>query len=138
MRRRRSCNDCKRRFTTYERLASPSIKVLKRSSRSEHFDSGKIERALRRVCRDRPTVSDADVVRLARSVEAQLIDDRAKSIRSSEVVVRVLDLLRELDRIAYERLAANYIDESGNLRTDSRGASKGDSDQLGLFTDGED
>lgn len=133
VRRRRSCSNCKRRFTTYERVAAPSIKVIKRSGKSEPFDSAKIEAILQRVCRDRPKISSADTGRLARSVEAQLVDEHTKSIRSSELARRVLALVRDLDRLAYDRLAANYLDESGHLRTEGRSSDSDRAGQLGLF-----
>jgi len=77
VRRRRSCNECKRRFTTYERLAAPSIRVTKRSGRTEPFDADKILQVLRRISRDRPAVQDADVVRLA-ELEGLGIDPMAR------------------------------------------------------------
>lgn len=133
VRRRRSCTECKRRFTTYEKLAAPGIKVVKRSGKSEPFDADKIRAALARVCRDRPHLGDADVLRLARAVEAQLLDERVKSIKSGEIAARVLTLLNDVDKLAYERLAANYVDESGHLRTDPRSSRDVDPGQLGLF-----
>lgn len=138
VRRRRSCNECKRRFTTYERLSAPSIKVVKRSGKSEPFDTAKLLGVLARVCRDRPGIGDPDVLRVARAVEAQLVDERVKSIKSGELVTRVLDLLRDLDKLAYDRLAANYVDESGQLRTDARPERGSDPGQLGLFGGGDD
>ncbi len=138
VRRRRICNECKRRFTTYERLGAPAIKVSKRSGKSEPFESAKIIRALTRVCRDRPRIGKEDILRIARAIEAQLVDERARSIRSSEIVSRLLGRLADLDRIAYNRLAANYIDEDGQLRTDPRQVPDGDAGQLGLFAGEED
>jgi transcriptional repressor NrdR len=133
VRRRRSCGDCKRRFTTYEKIAAPIVKVIKRNGKSEPFDPQKIVRTMMRVGRDRPMLRSEDALRLARTIEAQLVDDRAKSIRSSEIASRLLTLLSELHRLSYERLAANYVDESGQLRTDSRQANDEDPNQLGLF-----
>jgi transcriptional repressor NrdR len=59
VRRRRVCSQCKRRFTTYERVGSPNLKVLKRSDKTEPFSSDKLLRALRRVCRHRSNVADS-------------------------------------------------------------------------------
>ncbi len=132
VRRRRSCSNCKRRFTTYEHIAAPAIKVSKRSGKAEPFDSDKIVKILVRVSRDRPSFGRDEAVRLARTVEAQLLDEGTKSIRSDELANLVLSLLRDLDRLSYDRLAANYMDESGVLRTKAseRQAAGG---QLGLF-----
>lgn len=134
VRRRRICNHCKRRFTTYERVGSPSLKVIKRSGRNEPFDSDKLLRALRRVCRRRPGVKKRDVERVARAIEAQLIDSGLKSVKSGQIAELALARLQELDRISYERLAANYLDEDGVLRTDPpRPPPPEDEQQLGLF-----
>ncbi len=133
VRRRRVCGTCKRRFTTYERVAPPSIKVIKRNGKTEPFDPEKIERLLTRVCRDRVTIKAADIRRITASIEADLIDARVKTIESGALVERLLNRLSELDKLAYDRLAANYVDEQGQLRTSSRSAS-GDH-QLGLFAE---
>ncbi len=131
VRRRRNCGECKRRFTTYETIAAPSIKVVKRSGKNEAFNPDKIVNVLVRVSRDRPAFGKAEAVRLARTVEAQLLDDGVKTVRSDELANQVLALLRDIDTLCYNRLAANYMDESGVLRTK---VSKPDTDgQLGLF-----
>ena len=132
VRRRRNCAECKRRFTTYERVAAPLIKVAKRSGKTEPFESDKIIKILRRVSRDRPGFGYPEATRLARTVEAQLVDERTKSISSGDLARLVLSLLRDLDRLSYDRLAANYMDESGILRT-KRSADRGSTGQLGLF-----
>ncbi len=131
VRRRRNCGNCKRRFTTYEKVAAPAIKVSKRSGRSEPFSAAKLVKILLRVSRDRPGFDEEAANRLARNVEAQLIDSGAKSIASSKLAVMVLDLLRDMDRLAYDRLAANYMNEAGLL--DTSPSSRGSEGQLGLF-----
>lgn len=133
VRRRRLCNACKRRFTTYERVGAPSLKVIKRSERSESFDSDKLQRALLRVCRNRPNIDSDTVRRVARSIEAQLVDAGARTVRSSQIVELALRRLAEIDKLAYDRLAANYLDENGQLRTESRQISPEEAAQLGLF-----
>ena len=134
VRRRRVCGQCKRRFTAYEKAGSPSVKVTKRDGATEPFDPAKVERVLTRVGRDRPALSDGGAGRLARALEAQLLDERVKQIRSGELVDRLLALLRPVDQVAHDRLAANYLDETGILRTD-RPTASGDAGQLGLFGD---
>jgi transcriptional repressor NrdR len=138
VRRRRTCNGCRRRFTTYEKVAPPNIKVVKRSGKSEPFDPDKIARVLARVCRDRGTLTPADVERIARTLEAQLLDERVKSIRSAELVARVLARLGEVDRLAYARLAADYIGEDGHLRTEPRAQAATDPSQIEMFGPDED
>lgn len=133
IRRRRQCVNCSRRFTTYEQLGAPPIKVQKRDGHHEPFDPGKIVNALKRVGRDRAALGPADRERLARTIEAELLDAAVKTIRSGEIVDRLLRLLKEVDRVAYDRLAANYVDESGRLRTDAPKAEEPSAGQLGLF-----
>jgi transcriptional repressor NrdR len=131
VRRRRNCGHCKRRFTTYEKVAAPAIKVVKRSGKSEPFSADKLIKILLRVSRDRPGIGEEEATRLARNVEAQLVDAGAKNIASDKLAIMVLDLLRDMDRLSYDRLAANYMNESGILRTTpGAAASEG---QLGLF-----
>jgi transcriptional repressor NrdR len=131
VRRRRLCEACKRRFTTYERVGAPALKVIKRNDRIEAFDSDKLMTALRRVCRGRPTIDDKTIRRIARSIEAQLVDTTARTVSSGQIASLALARLVVIDKLAYDRLAANYIDEKGQLRTDSRTAE--DAAQLGLF-----
>lgn len=132
VRRRRSCTSCKRRFTTYERIGAPNLKVLKRTGPNEPFDSNKLRAVLRRVCRHRPSVREVDVDRIVRSVETELLAATTKVIRSGQIVDLVLARLAELDRVSHDRLAANYVGEDGQLRTDTR-APSGEVRQKGLF-----
>ncbi|HEU5059459.1 MAG TPA: ATP cone domain-containing protein [Kofleriaceae bacterium] len=132
IRRRRECTECKRRFTTYEQLGAPAIKVQKRDGRHEAFDPAKIARVLARIGRDRPTFADADQQRVARKVEAELLDQGVKTIRSGEIVERLLRLLKDVDRLAHDRLAADYLDENGQLRTDAPRPKRPSAGQLGL------
>jgi transcriptional repressor NrdR len=131
-RRRRVCNECKRRFTTYERLGPVDIKVVKRSGQTEPFTHEKLVRVLLRICRDRPP-TEAVLRRLARTMEAELLDDRRLTIPSHELAAMVLERLRDLDTQAYNRFAANYLDEHGQLRTAPR--EEPTAPQLGLFDD---
>jgi len=131
MRRRRVCTVCKRRFTTYEKLGAPGIKVSKRDSSLEVFDGDKLFRALRRVAAHRSTVSDDDLRRVARDIEATLIDSGRKSIAWSDIVTLALSRLENIDPVSAQRLAANYTDETGAVRFD-RSAAEQPSPQLGL------
>ena len=132
VRRRRVCNECKRRFTTYERPGSPSLKVVKRSDKTEQFSSDKLFSSLRRVCKHR--LKDVDIQPIVRSIEAKLVDSGAKSVRSSQIVRLALDRLDAVDPVCRARLAANYIDEDGQLRLEQSSETDDDA-QLGLFED---
>ena len=135
MRRRRVCTACKRRFTTYEKLGAPGLKVTKRDSRLEPFDGGKLFAALQRVSAH-TSVRDDDLRRIARDIEATLVDSGRKSIAWSDIVTLALDRLANVDPVAARRLAANYTDEGGAVRFEEA-ASEVDSPQLGLPLDDE-
>ena len=131
LRRRRVCTACKRRFTTYEKLGAPGLKVTKRDGTNEPFDGDKLLVALRRVCAHRTNVSDDDLRRISRDIEATLVDGGRKAIAWSDIVGLALDRLRNVDGICAQRLAANYTDESGAVRFE-REASAVPTPQLGL------
>ncbi|HEU4729031.1 MAG TPA: ATP cone domain-containing protein [Kofleriaceae bacterium] len=131
MRRRRVCTACKRRFTTYEKVGAPGLKVGKRDGSVEAFDSEKLFGALRRVAAHRNAVSDEDLRRIARDIEATLVDSGRKSIAWSDIVTLALTRLENIDAVAAHRLAANYTDETGAVRFD-RSTPEEPSPQLGL------
>ena len=131
LRRRRVCTVCKRRFTTYEKLGAPGLKVTKRDGSVEAFDGDKLLGSLRRVAAHRAAIRDDDLRRLARDIEATLVDSGRKSVVWSDIVTLALARLGNVDAIAAARLAANYTDESGAIRFEREGAVV-DSNQLGL------
>ena len=130
LRRRRVCTVCKRRFTTYEKLGAPGLKVAKRDDSVEPFDAEKLFRALQRVAAHR-SIGDDALRRVARDIEATLVDSGRKSIEWSDIVELALARLRNIDQIAADRLAANYTDESGAVRFDHNAPSDA-TKQLGL------
>jgi len=131
LRRRRVCTACKRRFTTYEKVGAPSLKVQKRDGEVEPFDGDKLFHALQRVASHRTNVRDEDLRRIARDIEATLVDSGRKSIAWNDIVAAALDRLRNIDPISADRLAANYTDESGAVRLDDQ-TPGAESPQLGL------
>jgi transcriptional repressor NrdR len=131
LRRRRVCTACKRRFTTYEKVGAPQLKVMKRDGELEPFDSDKLFRSLQRVAAHRTNVRDEDLRRIARDIEATLVDSGRKSITWNDIVAASLDRLRNIDPVSAQRLAANYTDESGAVRLDDDAPSDS-SPQLGL------
>lgn len=130
MRRRRVCTACRRRFTTYEKLGAPGLKVAKRDGTLEPFDGDKLFRGLQRVAAHR-NIPDEDLRRVARDIEATLVDSSRKSVAWSDIVTLVLDRLRNIDATAAHRFAANYTDETGILRLDQNQPAV-DPRQLGL------
>src|SRR3954466_14351114 len=116
LRRRRTCGACKRRFTTYERVGAPSVKVGKRDGAFEAFDRDKLLRALERIAAHRPAVSPEDLRRIARDIEATVVESGKKTVAWNELVELALARLRNVDPVSAQRLAANYTDESGAVR----------------------
>jgi transcriptional repressor NrdR len=131
LRRRRVCTVCKRRFTTYEKVGAPSLRVHKRDGTIEPFDGDKLFRALARVSAHRNVARDDDLRRIARDIEATLLDSGRKSVTWDDIVRLALARLDNVDPVAGRRLAANYTDETGALRFD-HDAVAAESPQLGL------
>jgi transcriptional repressor NrdR len=104
IRRRRSCRVCGRRFTTQETVV---LMVVKRSGATEPFTRDKIIRSVGRACQGRP-VSEAKLAILARQVEEAIRARGLAEVPSREVGAAVLDPLRDLDEVAYLRLASAY------------------------------
>lgn len=136
LRRRRACTACKRRFTTYETLGAPGLKVGKRDGSVEPFDGDKLFAALQRIAAHRENIADADLRRLARDIEATLLDNGHKSVKWSEIVAQALTRLENIDPVSAQRLAANYTDESGAVRFDNDAPAR-PTQQLGLPLDEE-
>jgi transcriptional repressor NrdR len=109
IRRRRECEACQRRFTTYERVEESMPLVVKRDGRREPFDRNKIERGLLFACAKRPVAHDA-VIKLAEDVEREIGELGLAEIESRAIGERVLPKLHELDQVAYVRFASIYRD----------------------------
>jgi transcriptional repressor NrdR len=107
IRRRRQCNHCKRRFTTYERLDDVVIHVVKKDDSREPFDREKIRRGLERACWKRP-VSAERLQAVVDQVEAQVYEHYDREVPSQKVGELVMRQLAELDQVAYVRFASVY------------------------------
>jgi transcriptional repressor NrdR len=138
LRRRRVCGTCRRRFTTYEKVGSPGLKVEKRDGRTEPFDADKLVRALGRVARGRRELTLAVRRRLARDIEAEIVDGGSRTVPRHALITAALRRLEAVDPLAMARLRANYLDERGALRFEPHSRPRrGDDDedpaeQLGL------
>ena len=104
IRRRRSCTDCGRRFTTVEEAM---LAVVKRSGVSEPFSRGKVIAGVRKACQGRPVDDDA-LALLAQQVEENIRATGAAEIGSHDVGLAILAPLRDLDEVAYLRFASVY------------------------------
>lgn len=104
IRRRRSCPECGRRFTTVE---EPVLSIVKRSGVTEPFSRDKVVRGVRRACQGRPVDEDA-LQQLAAQVEDAIRASGSAEVASHEVGLSILGPLRELDEVAYLRFASVY------------------------------
>ena len=104
IRRRRTCSDCSKRFTTVEQM---QLSVLKRSGATEPFTREKAVAGVRKACKGRP-VSEDDLACLGQAVEDALRGEGAAEIPAHEVGLAILGPLRELDEVAYLRFASVY------------------------------
>lgn len=104
IRRRRSCPECGRRFTTVE---EPVLAVVKRSGVTEPFSRDKVAKGVRRACQGRPVDEDA-LKLLAQRVEEAVRSSGCAEVPSHEVGLAILGPLRQLDEVAYLRFASVY------------------------------
>jgi transcriptional repressor NrdR len=107
IRRRRECETCGTRFTTYERIEAPRLLVVKRDGAREEFEREKLVSGLRKALTRRPLPEDAPE-QVADQIEAQLRAGGATEVESSEIGRLSMDKLRALDQIAYIRFASVY------------------------------
>ena len=109
IRRRRQCLGCERRFTTYERIDEVPYMVIKKDGRREKFDRQKVLSGLLKACEKRP-VSMGRLAELVDRVEARVTDSADREISTIEIGEVLMDVLRDLDKIAYVRFASVYRD----------------------------
>lgn len=109
IRRRRECLSCKERFTTYERIEEPAIRVVKKDGTPEPFRREKIKHGLATACSKRP-VSDEQIESVVNAIEREITDRDVAEIQSRELGELVMAHLRHLDQVAYVRFASVYRD----------------------------
>jgi len=107
IRRRRACEHCKRRFTTYERVEELSPTVVKKDGRRESFDRDKLLLGLRKACEKRP-VSVAQLEAAAVAIERKIQELGDKEVASSRIGQEAMAQLASLDQVAYVRFASVY------------------------------
>lgn len=107
IRRRRLCDDCKKRFTTYEKIETIPLIVIKKDNTREQFDRSKIESGVLRACHKRP-VSAAQITKLVDEVETEVFNKEEKEVPSSEIGELVMERLKDVDAVAYVRFASVY------------------------------
>jgi transcriptional repressor NrdR len=109
IRRRRQCEGCGARFTTFERIQLREMNVVKSDGRREPFDRSKLERSIAVACRKRP-VDPARIERLATAIQRQIETSGDSEIAATAVGGMVMDGLQALDSVAYIRFASVYKD----------------------------
>ena len=109
IRRRRQCEGCGARFTTFERIQLRELTVVKSENRRETFDRSKLERSIQIACRKRP-VDPIRIERLATAIQRQIETSGDSEIAASAVGEMVMDGLKALDSVAYIRFASVYKD----------------------------
>ena len=108
IRRRRECQRCRKRFTTYEQI-SEALLIVKRDGRREPFDRHKLLQGIRIACAKRP-IAAADIERAVNQIEERVTALGKGEVRSEVVGQMVLEKLQELDPLAYIRFAIVYLE----------------------------
>ncbi|HUT08979.1 MAG TPA: transcriptional regulator NrdR [Thermoguttaceae bacterium] len=107
IRRRRHCQACKRRYTTYERAEGTTVKIIKKDGMREPFDHAKIKQGLEKACWKRP-ISDAQLETVIAEVENDIETNFEAEVESRYVGELVMQHLRQLDQVAFVRFASVY------------------------------
>ena len=107
IRRRRVCDECSKRFTTYEKIETIPLIVIKKDDNRETYDRSKIEAGILRACHKRPVSADS-INELVDTVETEIFNREEKEISSAQIGELVMDKLRDLEAVAYVRFASVY------------------------------
>lgn len=107
IRRRRACDECGKRFTTYEKVDTIPLIVIKKDENRETFDREKIQAGVLRACHKRP-ISALQISNLVDAVETEVFNLEEKEISSEVIGELVMDKLKDLDTVAYVRFASVY------------------------------
>jgi len=107
IRRRRECEKCKKRFTTFEKIENSLLVVIKNNGVRESFDKNKIINGILKAS-EKTKVTYADVERIAENIERGLNNTMEKEIESKVIGQLIMDELRDLDQVAYVRFASVY------------------------------
>jgi len=107
IRRRRSCDECGKRFTTYEKIETIPLIVIKKDNNREQYDRSKIEAGVLRACHKRP-VSAKQISDLVDEIETELFNMEVKELPSHIIGELVMNKLKDLEAVAYVRFASVY------------------------------
>jgi transcriptional repressor NrdR len=107
IRRRRMCNNCGHRFTTYERLERPQLIVIKNDGKRELFNRTKLLAGLYRAC-EKTVVTSLELEKVVNAIEQELYECGDQEVRSTRIGELVMDQLARLNEVAYVRFASVY------------------------------
>ncbi len=107
IRRRRLCDECGKRFTTYEKVETIPLIVIKKDNNREQYDRSKIEAGVLRACHKRPISAD-QIAKLVDDIEVEIFNREEKEIPSSVIGEILMDRIKDLDPVAYVRFASVY------------------------------
>lgn len=107
IRRRRVCDDCSKRFTTYEKIETIPLIVIKKDNNRETYDRKKIEDGVLLACHKRPISAD-QITALVDSVETEIFTRDTKEVLTQDIGELVMKKLKDLDAVAYVRFASVY------------------------------
>lgn len=107
IRRRRVCDECGKRFTTYEKIETIPLIIIKKDDNREAYDRSKIEAGVLRACHKRP-ISASQLTKLVDEVETEVFNLEEREISSQVIGELVMNKLKDLDAVAYVRFASVY------------------------------
>ncbi len=107
IRRRRECLECKKRYTTHEKLEHSPLKIIKKDNSREPFEKEKITAGITRALRKRP-VGPEEIDNIVDSIEREVIESNEREVESTKIGEIIMRHLRERDKVAYVRFASVY------------------------------
>ena len=107
IRRRRECEGCQRRFTTYEKIEMLPVLVVKKDKRREPFDAAKVRSGIVKACEKRPVALE-EIEKLVRRVETSVYSQPEQEVTSDRIGEMIMEGLKTLDEVAYIRFASVY------------------------------
>ena len=107
IRRRRACEECGKRFTTYEKIESIPLRVIKKDKSREMFDSQKLLNGIMRACEKRPVTME-QLQNIVDDIENEIFSTLDKEISTKEIGQKVMNALKNIDEVSYVRFASVY------------------------------
>jgi len=107
IRRRRACDECNKRFTTYEKVETIPVIIIKKDKNRQTYDRVKLEGGVLRACHKRP-ITAAQISKLVDDVETEIFNSEEKEIESRVIGELVMNKLKDIDAVAYVRFASVY------------------------------